>query len=138
VFTVLVSTAELGRFGGWWSAVESTSEDGDGDGDEGMGHRWNETEGSRSEKNLLQSATVCITQPPVTGSRFNPDRLRHGTSVKAKNHVPCIYKIRLPPYRKHSPLYRGVFGDTVAAYYENQTQQKHNVQFVAKGRDSAR
>jgi hypothetical protein len=52
------------------------------------------------------SAAVCITHPPGNGSSFNPDRLRHGTSVTAKNHISCISKIRFPPHRKHSPLYK--------------------------------
>jgi len=55
VFAVLVSTAELLR--GWWSAVESTSED------EVMEHRWNDTEGRRSEKNLLQRHSVHHASP---------------------------------------------------------------------------
>ena len=59
---VLVSTAELGRFRGWWSAIESTSEDED----EGMEHRWNDTGGRRSEhseKNLLQLHCVHHASP---------------------------------------------------------------------------
>jgi hypothetical protein len=58
------------------------------------------------------SATACITHPPGTGWSFKPDRLRHGTSVKAKNHVPFISKIQLPPHRKHSPLYEEQRGRT--------------------------
>jgi len=59
---VLVSTAELRRFRGWWSAVESTSEDED----EGMEQRWNDTEGKRTEhleKNLLQRHSVHNASP---------------------------------------------------------------------------
>lgn len=67
-------------------------------------------------RKTCRSANVYITHPPGNGSSFNPDRLRHGTYVKAKNHVPCLSKIQLSPHRKHSLLYKEQPGRTIWRY----------------------